>query len=150
MWRRVRAQRQPPDMIVLAERSDDEPVLMRIVFKDGTTEATVRQLVQSFPYETLRSNPMTEEAADGGLRLLFRTEEDGAMRLDGGLLFEIIYEDDGRGPFLHLSRLNDGRAKDELPPVIREKQVMRKVVAKLEEDASFASSRIRPYGSGSF
>ena len=137
----------------MAARKEDEPVLMRVSFKDGTAASDVRELVGKFPFETLAGNPYTQEV-ESDLRLIFRkpSESDAdALVDDGGLLFETLFESDGRGPFLDISRRNDGRdLPAQLPPVIREKQVCRKLVANLEQSECFASSRIRPFGSGSF
>ena len=132
----------------MATRSADEPVLVRVSFKDGISSEAILKLVAEYPFQTLSGSPQAT-IEQTGLRLLFRREDDGGLQLDGGLLFEAVVEEDGRGTFLDISRLNDGRG-DAMPPVIREKQVCKKVVAKLEENQYFSYARNRPYGSGSF
>ena len=134
------------ELASMCDNANEEPVIMRCVFQDGTTDSLVRKLIESYAFDTLRNyNSLTKD--EQGLRVLFQREDDEAA-LDGGLRFDVVYEKDGRGPFLDIARVNDGR--DGLPAVIREKQVCRKVVAHLERYEAFSSSRIRAFGSGSF
>ena len=143
-------------------KADDEPVIMRVCFQEGTSAALISELVSEYPFTSLRGNPLVFPAEDGGLRLLFqrppsddddddqpRVDDDSELVFDGGVRFSIVPVDEkGRGPFLDISRLNEGRKG--LPAVIREKQVCKKMVEKLQQHDSFASSRIRAFGSGSF
>ena len=131
-----------------SEEPEVDPVIMRVSFRDWTEASLVRSLVGAFPFDTLRNLQSAEETDGGNVWRLLFTRDSG--ELDGGLKLGVVFENDGRGPFLDISRLSDGRAKDDLPPVIREKQVGKKIVAALERDDSFLSSRIRAFGSGSF
>ena len=160
-----------PKMCAVEE--DENPVLMRVVFKEGTTSEAARELIRTYPFDKLRGLPYTEDDGNGALRFISRTEEaqavdasDGieigsadtyekvsrgdatedGLYLDGGLLFSVVSNDGDL--FLDISRLNDGRPKGALPAVIREKQTMKKVTGHLGDMVS--SSRIRAFGSGSF
>ena len=65
---------------------------------------------------------------------------------DGGMAFRVI--DDADPLALEASRVVAD--KDELPKVIREKQLCKKMLAWLEGRVECTSSSLRPVGSGSF
>ena len=139
-----------------------EPVLMRAIFSEGTTAARVISLLESFPLEGLSGTPTTETVEDG-VRLLFRRPEaddpgtlaaaatvvdDGTLLPDGGLFFRVMRTDDGSRIALEASRIAEGIG--EMPKVIREKQVCKKMLAKIQESEDCKSAGFRPVGSGSF
>ena len=159
--------RPPEDSpIVEAVEEDDEaepeeaaePVLTRIVFKAGTSMSAVADLVNAFPWDTLRKDwyPSTENA-ESGLRLLFMllfrrpADDSDQTLLDGGLSFTWNGpRDASSGPSLDVARISEGCPPGTLPKVIREKQAMKKVREYLQESEAYSSSAMRAFGSGSF
>ncbi len=148
--------------------SADQPVLMRIVFAPTTTASDVRQAITDYPVCDLPGAP-TASTADNGAQLMrlcappegdayasevkrrSRCEIDrvpyagGESVPDGGMAFRI--STDG-AVALEASRVVAD--KDELPKVIREKQLCKKMLAWLEGRVECMSSSLRPVGSGSF
>ena len=147
--------------------SADQPVLMRIVFAPTTTASDVRQAITDYPVCDLPGAP-TATTADGAQLMLWcappegdayasevkrrsRCEIDripyagGESVADGGMAFRI--STDG-AVALEASRVVDD--PDELPKVIREKQLCKKMLAWLEGRVECTSSSLRPVGSGSF
>ena len=147
--------------------SADQPVLMRIVFAPTTTASDVRQAITDYPVCDLPGAP-TATTADGAQLMLWcappegdayasevkrrsRCEIDrvpyagGDSVPDGGMAFRVV---DADPLALEASRVVDD--KDELPKVIREKQLCKKMLAWLEGRVECTSSSLRPVGSGSF
>mmetsp|Transcript_9871 Transcript_9871/g.26214 ORF Transcript_9871/g.26214 Transcript_9871/m.26214 type:complete len:170 (-) Transcript_9871:45-554(-) len=146
----------------------DQPVLMRIVFASTTTASDVRQAIIDYPVCDLPGAP-TATTEDGAQLMLWcappegdayasevkrrsRCEIDrvpyagGDSVPDGGMAFRI--STDGAAVALEASRVVAD--KDELPKVIREKQLCKKMLAWLEGRVECTSSSLRPVGSGSF
>ena len=134
--------------------SADQPVLMRLVFAPTTTASDVRQAITDYPVCDLPGAP-TATTADGAQLMLWcappegdayasevkrrsRCEIDrvpyagGESVADGGMAFRVVAD------------------PDELPKVIREKQLCKKMLAWLEGRVECTSSSLRPVGSGSF
>ena len=148
--------------------SADEPVLMRIVFAPSTTASDVRDAIDAYPVCDLPGAPTATTSDDGAQFMLWcapaegesyasevkrrsRCEidrvpyADGESVPDGGMAFRI--STDG-AVALEASRVVAD--KDELPKVIREKQLCKKMLAWLEGRVECTSSSLRPVGSGSF
>ena len=148
--------------------SADQPVLMRIVFAPTTTASDVRQAITDYPVCDLPGAPTASTADDGAQLMLWcappegdayasevkrrsRCEIDrvpyagGESVADGGMAFRI--STDG-AVALEASRVVAD--PDELPKVIREKQLCKKMLAWLEGRVECTSSSLRPVGSGSF
>ena len=148
--------------------SADQPVLMRIVFASTTTASEVREAIGEYPVCDLPGAPTASTAEDGAQLMLWcappegdayasevkrrsRCEidrvpyADGESVPDGGMAFRI--STDG-AVALEASRVVAD--KDELPKVIREKQLCKKMLAWLEGRVECTSSSLRPVGSGSF
>ena len=148
--------------------SADQPVLMRIVFAATTTASDVRQAIKEYPVCDLPGAPTASTADDGAQLMLWRAPPEGDAYAsevkrrsrceidrvpyagrdsvpDGGMAFRI--STDG-ALALEASRVVDD--KDELPKVIREKQLCKKMLAWLEGRVECTSSSLRPVGSGSF
>ena len=148
--------------------SADQPVLMRIVFAPSTTASAVRDAIDAYPVCDLPGAPTATTADDGAQLMLWcappegdayasevkrrsRCEIDrvpyagGDSVPDGGMAFRI--STDG-AVALEASRVVAN--KDELPKVIREKQLCKKMLAWLEGRVECTSSSLRPVGSGSF
>ena len=147
--------------------SADQPVLMRIVFAPTTTESDVRQAITDYPVCDLPGAP-TATTEGGAQLMLWRAPPEGDAYAsevkrrprceidrvpyagrdsvpDGGMAFRI--STDG-AVALEASRVVAD--KDELPKVIREKQLCKKMLAWLEGRVECTSSSLRPVGSGSF
>ena len=135
---------------------------MRAVFADGTTAARVVALIEAFPLQGLSGAP-TAETVEDGVRILFRRSrieasgtlaaaaavvDDGTLLPDGGLFFRVVPTDDGTAVALVASRIAAGI--EDMPKVIREKQVCKKMLAKIKESVDCKSAGFRPVGSGSF
>ena len=156
--RRTRKRVTPTRLV--ATMSAAEPVLMRVVLVDGAPEAA-RDAVQSYPVNELPGAPSLERDADGA-RVLFRKPADAAdadeMKrrgqceidgvpyaggvADGGMRFRVVENT------VEASRV--AADPDELPKVIREKQLCKKMLARLEDRVGVRESSFRPVGSGSF
>ena len=154
-------------MFVGALVPTDQPVLMRIVFAPSTTASAVRDAIDAYPVCDLPGAPTA--STKGGAQLMLwcaptegeayasevkrrsRCEIDrvpyagGDSVPDGGMAFRI--STDG-AVALEASRVVAD--KDELPKVIREKQLCKKMLAWLEGRVECTSSSLRPVGSGSF
>ena len=147
--------------------SADQPVLMRIVFAPTTTASDVRQAITDYPVCDLPGAP-TATTADGAQLMLWcappegdayasevkrrsRCEIDrvayagGESVPDGGMAFRVVDADP-----LALEASRVVADPDELPKVIREKQLCKKMLAWLESRVECTSSSLRPVGSGSF
>ena len=147
--------------------SADQPVLMRIVFAPTTTASDVRQAITDYPVCDLPGAP-TATTADGAQLMLWcappegdayasevkrrsRCEIDrvayagGDSVADGGMAFRVVEADP-----LALEASRVVADPDELPKVIREKQLCKKMLAWLEARVECTSSSLRPVGSGSF
>ena len=145
----------------------DQPVLMRIVFAPSTTASAVRDAIDAYPVCDLPGAPTATTEGDAQLMLWCappdgdayaaevkrrsRCEIDrvpyagGDSVADGGMAFRISTD----GPVaLEASRVVAD--PDELPKVIREKQLCKKMLAWLEDRVECTSSSLRPVGSGSF
>ena len=148
--------------------SADQPVLMRIVFAATTSASEVREAIIDYPVCDLPGAPTASTAEDGAQLMLWcappegdayasevkrrsRCEIDrvpyagGDSVPDGGMAFRI--STDG-AVALEASRVVADA--DELPKVIREKQLCKKMLAWLEGRVECTSSSLRPVGSGSF
>ena len=149
--------------------SADQPVLMRIVFASTTTASEVREAIGEYPVCDLPGAPTAATNDDDGAQLMLwrappegdayasevkrrsRCEIDrvpyagGESVPDGGMAFRI--STDG-AVALEASRVVSN--PDELPKVIREKQLCKKMLAWLEGRVECTSSSLRPVGSGSF
>ena len=146
----------------------DQPVLMRIVFAPSTTASAVRDAIDAYPVCVLPGAPTASTADDGAQLMLWRAPPEGESYAaevkrrsrceidrvpyaggesvaDGGMAFRI--STDG-AVALEASRVVAD--KDELPKVIREKQLCKKMLAWLEGRVECTSSSLRPVGSGSF
>ena len=148
--------------------SADQPVLMRIVFAATTTASEVREAISDYPVCDLPGAPTASTADDGAQLLLWRAPPEGDAYAsevkrrsrceidrvpyaggesvpDGGMAFRI--STDG-AVALEASRVVADPG--ELPKVIREKQLCKKMLAWLEGRVECTSSSLRPVGSGSF
>ena len=148
--------------------SADQPVLMRIVFAPTTTASDVRQAITDYPVCDLPGAPTASTADDGTQLMLWcappegdayasevkrrsRCEIDrvpyagGDSVADGGMAFRVVEADP-----LALEASRVVADPDELPKVIREKQLCKKMLAWLEQRVECTSSSLRPVGSGSF
>ena len=147
--------------------SSDQPVLMRIVFAPATTASDVRQAITDYPVCDLPGAPTA--TTEGGAQLMLwrappegdayasevkrrsRCEIDrvpyagGDSVADGGMAFRVV-----EAETLALEASRVVADKDELPKVIREKQLCKKMLAWLEGRVECTSSSLRPVGSGSF
>ena len=147
--------------------SADQPVLMRIVFAATTTASDVRQAITDYPVCDLPGAPTA--STKGGAQLMLwcaptegeayasevkrrsRCEIDrvpyagGDSVADGGMAFRVVEADP-----LALEASRVVADPDELPKVIREKQLCKKMLAWLEQRVECTSSSLRPVGSGSF
>ena len=147
--------------------SADQPVLMRIVFAATTTASDVRQAITDYPVCDLPGAPTA--TTEGGAQLMLwrappegdayasevkrrsRCEIDrvayagGDSVADGGMAFRVVEADP-----LALEASRVVADPDELPKVIREKQLCKKMLAWLEQRVECTSSSLRPVGSGSF
>ena len=145
----------------------DQPVLMRIVFAPSTTASAVRDAIDAYPVCDLPGAPTA--STEGGAQLMLwcvppegdayasevkrrsRCEIDrvayagGDSVADGGMAFRVVDADP-----LALEASRVVADKDELPKVIREKQLCKKMLAWLEARVECTSSSLRPVGSGSF
>ena len=148
--------------------SADQPVLMRIVFAPTTTASDVRQAITDYPVCDLLPGAPTA-TTEGGAQLMLwcappegdayasevkrrsRCEidrvpyADGESVPDGGMAFRVV---DAEPLALEASRVVADPG--ELPKVIREKQLCKKMLAWLEGRVECTSSSLRPVGSGSF
>jgi len=147
--------------------SADQPVLMRIVFAPSTTASAVRDAIDAYPVCDLPGAP-TATTADGAQLMLWcappegdayasevkrrsRCEIDrvayagGESVPDGGMAFRVVEADP-----LALEASRVVADPGELPKVIREKQLCKKMLAWLEQRVECTSSSLRPVGSGSF
>ena len=147
--------------------SADQPVLMRIVFAPTTTASEVREAITDYPVCDLPGAP-TATTEDGTQLMLWcappegdayasevkrrsRCEIDrvpyagGESVADGGMAFRVVDAD-----LLALEASRVVADPDELPKVIREKQLCKKILAWLEQRVECTSSSLRPVGSGSF
>ena len=148
--------------------SADQPVLMRIVFAPSTTASAVRDAIDAYPVCDLPGAPTASTADDGAQLMLWcvppegdayasevkrraRCEIDrvayagGDSVADGGMAFRVVEADP-----LALEASRVVADPDELPKVIREKQLCKKMLAWLEQRVECTSSSLRPVGSGSF
>ena len=75
---------------------------------------------------------------------LERRYEDGLP--DGGMRFEVVVD----GEYLTMEASRVAVEGQELPPVIREKQLTKKMLARLEANGVTCDASFRPVGSGSF
>ena len=148
--------------------SADQPVLMRIVLAQPTTASAVRDAIDAYPVCDLPGAP-TAATEDGAQLLLWCAPPEGEAYAsetkrrsqceidrvpyaggesipDGGLAFRVVDADSAVA--LEASRVVAD--PDELPKVIREKQLCKKVLAWLEGRVECTSSSLRPVGSGSF
>ena len=148
--------------------SADQPVLMRIVFAPATTASEVRKIIKEYPVCDLPGAPTASTADDGAQLMLWcappegdayasevkrrsRCEIDrvpyagGDAVPDGGMAFRVV---DAEPLALEASRVVADPG--ELPKVIREKQLCKKMLAWLEGRVECTSSSLRPVGSGSF
>ena len=145
----------------------DQPVLMRIVFAPSTTASAVRDAIDAYPVCDLPGAPTA--STKGGAQLMLwcaptegeayasevkrrsRCEIDrvpyagGDSVADGGMAFRVVDADP-----LALEASRVVADPDELPKVIREKQLCKKMLAWLEQRVECTSSSLRPVGSGSF
>ena len=145
----------------------DQPVLMRIVFAPTTTASEVRDAIDAYPVCDLPGAPTA--STKGGAQLMFwcaptegeayasevkrrsRCEIDrvpyagGDSVPDGGMAFRVVEADP-----LALEASRVVADPGELPKVIREKQLCKKMLAWLEGRVECTSSSLRPVGSGSF
>ena len=145
----------------------DQPVLMRIVFAPSTTASAVRDAIDAYPVCDLPGAPTA--TTEGGAQLMLwcappegdayasevkrrsRCEIDrvayagGDSVADGGMAFRVVEADP-----LALEASRVVADPDELPKVIREKQLCKKMLAWLEQRVECTSSSLRPVGSGSF
>ena len=145
----------------------DQPVLMRIVFAPSTTASAVRDAIDAYPVCDLPGAPTA--STKGGAQLMLwcaptegeayasevkrrsRCEIDrvpyagGDSVPDGGMAFRVVEADP-----LALEASRVVADPDELPKVIREKQLCKKMLAWLEARVECTSSSLRPVGSGSF
>ena len=149
--------------------SADEPVLMRIVFAPSTTASAVRDAIDAYPVCVLPGAPTASTADDGAQLMLWcappegdsyasevkrrsRCEIDrvayagGESVPDGGMAFRVVDAD----PLALHEASRVVADPDELPKVIREKQLCKKMLAWLEGRVECTSSSLRPVGSGSF
>ena len=147
----------------------DQPVLMRIVFAPSTTASAVRDAIDAYPVCDLPGAPTASTADDGAQLMLWcappegdayasevkrrsrceidRVPYDGGESVaDGGMAFRVVDADP-----LALEASRVVADPDELPKVIREKQLCKKMLAWLEDrGVECTSSSLRPVGSGSF
>ena len=147
--------------------SADQPVLMRIVFAPSTTASAVRDAIDAYPVCDLPGAPTA--STKGGAQLMLwcaptegeayasevkrrsRCEIDrvpyagGDSVPDGGMAFRVVEADP-----LALEASRVVADPGELPKVIREKQLCKKMLAWLEQRVECTSSSLRPVGSGSF
>ena len=145
----------------------DQPVLMRIVFAPSTTASAVRDAIDAYPVCDLPGAPAA--STKGGAQLMLwcaptegeayasevkrrsRCEIDrvpyagGDSVPDGGMAFRVVEADP-----LALEASRVVADPGELPKVIREKQLCKKMLAWLEGRVECTSSSLRPVGSGSF
>lgn len=147
--------------------SADQPVLMRVVFAQSTTASEVRDAIDAYPVCDLPGAP-TATTANGAQLLLWCAPPEGEAYAsetkrrsqceidrvpyaggesipDGGLAFRVV---EAESLALEASRVVTD--PDELPKVIREKQLCKKMLAWLEDRVECTSSSLRPVGSGSF
>ena len=145
----------------------DQPVLMRIVFAPTTTASDVREAIGEYPVCDLPGAP-TATTADGAQLMLWRAPPegdayasevkrrsrceidrvpyaDGESVPDGGMAFRVVNAEP-----LALEASRVVADPGELPKVIREKQLCKKMLAWLEARLECTSSSLRPVGSGSF
>ena len=145
----------------------DQPVLMRVVFAPATTASEVRQAIGEYPVCDLPGAP-TATMADGAQLMLWcappegdayasevkrrsrceidRVPYDGGESVaDGGMAFRVVDADP-----LALEASRVVADPGELPKVIREKQLCKKMLAWLEGRVECTSSSLRPVGSGAF
>jgi hypothetical protein len=148
--------------------SADQPVLMRIVFAPATTASEVRQAIKEYPVCDLPGAP-TASTADGAQLMLWRAPPEGDAYAsevkrrsrceidrvayaggesvpDGGMAFRVVDAD----PLALHEASRVVADPDELPKVIREKQLCKKMLAWPEGRVECTSSSLRPVGSGSF
>ena len=145
----------------------DQPVLMRIVFAPSTTASAVRDAIDAYPVCDLPGAP-TATTADGAQLMLWCAPTEGEAYAsevkrrsrceidrvpyaggdsvpDGGMAFRVVEADP-----LALEASRVVADPGELPKVIREKQLCKKMLAWLEDCVECTSSSLRPVGSGSF
>ena len=147
--------------------SADQPVLMRIVFGPTTTASEVREAIGEYPVCDLPGAP-TATTECGAQLMLWRAPPEGDAYAsevkrrsrceidrvpyaggdsvpDGGMAFRVVDADP-----LALEASRVVADPGELPKVIREKQLCKKMLAWLEGRVECTSSSLRPVGSGSF
>ena len=155
-------------MFVGALVPTDQPVLMRVVFAPSTTASAVRDAIDAYPVCDLPGAPTATTADDGAQLMLWRAPPEGDAYAsevkrrsrceidrvpyaggesvaDGGMAFRVVDAD-----LLALEASRVVADPDELPKVIREKQLCKKMLAWLEQRVECTSSSLRPVGSGSF
>lgn len=141
---RLRTTHAPSRRILATAKVPEECMLMRVLFSEAASVESVLGLLRNYPFEALR-NARTPDWSTNGLRLTFNRDEDSALY--GGLAFAVApagARNPYGGPTLDVSRISEGLG--EMAPVIREKQVCKKVSRHLEEHESYKSTRLRSFG----
>ena len=129
------------------------PVLMRVSFKEGTSDEWIRETVESIDFDATLKRPLTlrkpgdgDEPSGAIVGIVFPRDDPEEPGHDGGVWISLVPSKAA----LDLSRLPDDPMITEYPKVIREKQVMNKLVAQLDGFPEFVHARKRAFGSGSF
>ena len=118
-------------------------MLLSIFFNDGTTVAEVEALVHSYPFESLRGFASVDKDAPDGTRLTFAE--------DGGARFVAVPDDNDAALISCLDIWRVAEGMGDIAPVIREKQLCRKMVDHIiQNDGGRLYKRHykRPFGSG--
>ena len=121
----------------------EDCMLLSIFFNDGTTVAEVEALVHSYPFEGLRGFASVDKDAPDGTRLTFAE--------DGGARFVAVPDETDAALISCLDIWRVAEGMGDIAPVIREKQLCRKMVDHIiQNDGGRLYKRHykRPFGSG--
>ena len=134
---------RPLSNLAMGLSNIEDCMLLSIFFNDGTTVEEVEALVHSYPFEGLRGFASVDKDAPDGTRLTFAE--------DGGARFVAVPDDNDATLISCLDIWRVAEGMGDIAPVIREKQLCRKMVDHIiQNDGGRLYKRHykRPFGSG--